>query len=407
MPNALTQEQVQTIWNQIPESLRHSKEAAPTTSVELLQALRNLVSCQHPEELAHTLSAPDSQDWEISIGQVQDLLDQPAQAPSVINGRSTLFKASDIPRFTNTKEYDDFRSSLLLFLQSTEYPARHEFGMALVRILSTFEDPVARQAAKGWDTRRLIHPTSWEITYNSFIQALDDKFQSATLLQDTKIEWMKCKPKPDEKPSDFFNRFEALTSQLQDVQIRMNAPVLSDVVITERLLLVLPRYLTDDARQTFARTGDMLELKTPRELRKYFEISWTYLPRPAATGHNTKTNYQTANNRNTPITQGRNEVRPRPCGLIVSYDSSPAVPEALRGSLYPDPRNPSNDIGNAARRQRCAQQNVCTYCRRPQAEHQSSGPNFKPVTLDSRIRQTPAVPVIPEERRLTAPPTPA
>lgn len=408
-PSDLTREQVITIWDQIPSAYKNSKHSSPRTTSELVSALQGLF-CNHPREAALALGDQSGeQEWDASIEQMEISASHrcPDNTSTHPGGRSTLFKASDVPRFTSTKEYDDFRSSLLMFLQSTEYPAPHEYGMALLRILSTFEDPVAKQAAKGWNVQPLVHRSSWEITYRQFLQALDDKFQSATLLQDTKLEWMRCRPKEGEKPTDFFNRFEALTAQLMDVQERTNAPVLSDTVITERILMILPRYLTDDARQNVARTGEMLELKTPKELRKYFEISWAYLPKPAATGHNTKSNYQTGTSRNAPAQSGqsRNETKQRQCGLIVSYDDAPAVPESLRGSLFPDPKNPQNNAANSARRQRCAQHQVCTYCRRPQTEHHASGPNFKVVTMPPTTRAALAATPLPESRQIEAPPS--
>jgi hypothetical protein len=407
MPDPITPEQVRFIWNQVPIDYRRQGYPDPTSSEELVTALHNIL-CEHPHEAAIALGdETGNQEWEASIEQMETAAQHQCTA-TTIPGRSTLFKASEVPKFTSTKEYDDFRSSLLMFFQSTEKPAPSEFGTALLRILSTFEDPVAKQAAKGWNVSTLCHRSSWEITYRQFLQALDDKFQSATLLQDTKIEWMKCRPKENERPTDFFNRFEALTTQLLDVQERLGAPQISDTIVSERLLLILPRYLTDDARQNVARTGEMLELKTPKELRKYFEISWTYLPKPAATGHNTKANYHTGNTRSTPahdmITP---DVKPRACGLTVSYETSPPVPHAARGSLYPDPKNPANDAANLARHSYCLSQNLCQRCRRPRSQH-SGHAIFQPVKplRNNAVRQTPAIQatLIPEDHRLEAAP---
>jgi hypothetical protein len=408
----LTAADCKVIWNALPAEYRHLQEGenAPSTSVELIAMLMNNVRCFHVEENHDDLGdLAQGLDWEVNREVVRGLAGHECPAHQVSTTRSTLFKASEVPKFTNTKEYDDYRSSLLMFFQSTETPARHEFGTALLRILSTFEDPTAKQAAKGWNVRPLCHTSSWEITYRQFLAALDDKFQSATLLQDTKIEWMKCRPRENERPTDFFNRFEALTTQLQDVQARLGAPELSPTVVSERLLLVLPRYLTDDARQNVARTGEMLELKSPKELRKYFEISWTYLPKPAATGHNTKANYQTGNTRAAPVAQGGNEPRQRKCGLFNSYETSPAVPHALRGSLYPDPKNPDRDAANLARHADCLRQNLCQSCRRPRNQH-PVGTNFQEIKpLRGNVRQAAVTqaPLVPEDHRLEAAPTTA
>ena len=417
----LTPENVRTIWNQIPLEYRNLDPGAepPSTSVELLEALRHVGTCRHPQQAALALGDTTmSQEWEASLEQMEALSEHqcppPTQAPAPFAGESRLFKPADVPKFKDTKDYDNFRSSLLMFLQSWDAPAPTQFAQALLRILGTFEDPVAQAAAKGWDIRPLLNPASWEVTYRNFLQALDDKFQSATLLQDTKIEWMKCKPKPDERPADFFNRFEALCSNLQDVQERTNAPLLSDTVAVERLLLVLPRYLVDNARQIYGSSGRLIENETLHNLRKHFEISWTYLPRPAATGHNTKQQYQTGNARLAPAPREGNQERPRQCGLIVSYDTQPPVPREARGSLYPDPKNPAQNRENLDRRTFCAARQLCTYCRRPRSEHHPSGPNFRPVTAPN-TRRTPQEwsppsyqnEPLPESRQLTAPPPPS
>lgn len=410
---SLTEPDCQVIWNSIPQEYRHLHEGeeSPKTSVELISYLMNRVRCFHVEENADDLdSLANGLDWETNREIVRGLTEHecpPTHAS--YTPRSTMFKASEVPEFTSTKEYDDFRSSLLMFFQSTEAPAPHEFGLALLRILSTFKDPTAKQAAKGWNVRPLCHTSSWEITYRQFLQALDDKFQSATLLQDTKIEWMKCRPKDGERPTDFFNRFEALTTQLQDVQTRLGAPELSPTTVSERLLLILPRYLTDDARQNVARTGEMLELKTPKELRQYFEISWTYLPKPAANGHNTKTNYQTGNTRsaNASYDTTTPERKTRACGKTVSYEDSPSVPNAARGSIYPDPRNPARDAENLARHAYCISHDLCQRCRRPRSQHNAPA-IFQPIKplRSGNVRQTPATqaPLIPEDHRLEAAP---
>jgi hypothetical protein len=391
----ISAENCQTIWNQVPEELRaRRKEPAPTNSVDLLHALKHLATsdCNHPEQAANALGDhTGTQAWDASLEQMEELSSHvcPTEA-TLINPSSQLFRASDVPKFTSTANYDGFRSSLLSFFQSNDSPSPRQFPQALLRILGTFEDPTAQVAAQGWNVRPLCHHNSWEITYQNFIRALDEKFQSATILQDTKIEWMKVKPKPEEKPSDFFNRFEAASTKLKSVQNRLRAPELSDTLMTERLLLVLPRYIVDDARVSAARAGTMLELETPQALRRLFEVTWTYLPRPAAVGHNTKSNYQTANARLTtthsPALQAK-DPKTYACGFHGNYDTQPAVPMNLRGSIFPNPRDSSQNQENETRKQRCAAIPVCVNCRRPRDQHQTIGSQFKPITLQASARR--------------------
>jgi hypothetical protein len=308
--------------------------------------------------------------------------------------RSRLFKVTDVPKFTSVKEYASYRSQMEDFFLNEDEPRRADFAKALSRITSAFEDPHAKMAKQGWNLREICDPVSWKQTTDNFLAAMDDKFESQTILQDTKIAWMSCKPKQDEKPSEFFTRFEAASTNYQTVAARKGTPVLTDPIMVERLLTVLPRYLTDNARDSLVLSGKTMENMSSRELRKFFEVKWTYLPRPAATGHNTKTNYQTANNRLTPVNNdaARKAKEPKTyaCGFHGNYDTNPPVPENLRGSIFPDPRDPSKATENLARRQRCTNHGCCINCRRTREQHQTNGTNFRPITMQANTRAAPA-----------------
>jgi hypothetical protein len=412
-PDDLSREQLEYLWKDIPEEFRANKQHRPATIQQLRDFLEQL-SCLHPRQAALALGDESGQqDWEASVEQMEQATDHECPTGTTQN-RSNLFKASEVPEFTSTREYDDFRSSLKMFFQSTEAPSRHEYGTALLRILGTFKDPIARQAAKGWDVSKLVHHNSWPITWNSFLSALDDKFQSATLLQDTTVEWKRCRPKPEDKPVEFFNRFEALTTQLIDVKQRTGAPALTDPEISERLLTVLPPYLTIDARKQFGQKGELLEAKDFKELRKYFEISWAYLPKPAATGHNTTRNFQTASGKAAPAHNHitANKDKQYLCGFYGSYDTTPAVPMKFRGSIFADPRNPANNAENLSRKKLCCDAGLCINCRRDRSQHPTIGANFKPIVMNPTARLGPANPESPTndqgQRLLEAPPsTPA
>jgi hypothetical protein len=390
-PKELNKEQLEYLWKDIPEEFRASKKLRPATIQQFRDFLEQL-SCPHPNQAAQALGDESGQqEWDASLEQMTNLASHVCRTSNT-EERSRLFKASEVPEFTNTREYDDFRSSLKMFFLSTEAPASHEYGTALLRILGTFKDPTARQAAKGWDVSKLVHTTSWPITWNSFLSALDDKFQSATLLQDTTVEWKRCRPKPEDKPVEFFNRFEALTTQLADVKLRTGAPALTDSEISERLLTVLPPYLTIDARRQFGQKGELLETKDFKELRKYFEISWAYLPKPAATGHNTNRNFDTAKGRAGPAHNhtSAKEAKQYLCGFYGHYDTTPAVPAKFRGSIFADPRNPGNNAENLARKKLCCDAGLCINCRRDRSQHPTIGANFKPILMNPMTRRGPA-----------------
>lgn len=390
-------------WAQTPGFLKEGKRM-PHTEEEIrdfiVSAIQNPTiqpptSCQHPRELAIELGDPmGTQSWENSLGIVRDLLANQGQnpAPLMTSTPSRLFKATEVPKFKDTSKYEEFRTTLQAFFQSEDEPDFSEYVRAMRRVLSTFESPVARQAAAGWDPTPLVRPT-WTATWEAFLAALDAKFQSATIHEDTIKEYMMVRPKDGETAADFFNRFDAVTNKLQEVQTRCGVPAAARFnapTVTARLLQILPRYLVDNVRYNLARTGTILETQTIAQLRPEFERAWAYVPAPPKT---LKSHTPAARTRNAPAITQNNQVTQRRCGMVVSYDSSPAVPHELRGGLYPSPRNtPEQNAQNAARRRAAAARAVCEYCRRPRSEHHASGPNFKQVTAADppRTRVTPA-----------------
>lgn len=245
--------------------------------------------------------------------------------------REPLFEVSDVPAFTSASEYEIFRSSLLGFFKCEFDPAPHEYGRALRQILSSFKDPAVRARTQGLIVNPLIHP-DWVITYNAFLAALDARFQSPTILGDTRRKWMECKPRKNEKPHIFFIRFEGATDKLIQIQTRLGVPPESNMVIVNRLLKVLPRYLVDYVRLKFLLQQPplMIELQTLKELRFQFGIAWTYLPKPH-TPEDKRSVYtrNTASNGHRNDGTATNEINPPQCSLIVSYDSAPHVPKVV------------------------------------------------------------------------------
>jgi hypothetical protein len=393
----LSASDVSTIWNQIPASLRLRKENAPATSIELLDALAHL-GCNHPIALAVALGdLSGNQNWDDSINQVNDLYNHecpriPANQGNIYQ-TVKLFKASDVPKFTDTKLYNRYRGQLKRFLRTVNPPMPEDYGRALEIVLTTFEDKTAAAVALGWNVDLALRDT-WEETINAFLQGLDDKFESTDILAETIKAWMACHPLPGENASEFFNRFEAVTAEYSDVQQRKGIPAnfqIGPAVVTNRLIQLMPSYVRNSVRLALSQQTPSreIEMMTPTELRPLFEKAWIYATRyekPAPHANN-RPRVAAAPASNT----GPNEIKPRACGNIVSYDSQPRVPDVARGSLYPDKKNSANDAANAARRKYCFDHRLCVYCRRPQAQHQAVGTNFTP--LDSAVanaRSTPA-----------------
>jgi hypothetical protein len=175
----LTPAQCRTIWNQIPKEYRSFPENVdhstyPSTSVELMSAL-TLVGCNHPQEIRDDLLSGNpryqSDDWEESRGLVRGLAAHRCPDASLfgINTSPTsgkLFKLSDVPKFTDSKEYPSFRSKLYRFLRTTQPPSVLEFPRALEIILSSFEDEAVAKATQTWDVTDLI-ADNWKHVKNS------------------------------------------------------------------------------------------------------------------------------------------------------------------------------------------------------------------------------------------------
>jgi hypothetical protein len=390
----LSSDNCHTLWNSLPEATRqHFNIPQPDTSVDLITALsRILIPLDtHPAEAANALNLEPNTPWDTSL---DIMLNHAAhECPEEHGGSSSrLFKVSDVPRFTSVREYASYRSQLCDFFLNEDSPKRADFAKALTRITSAFDDPHAKMAKQAWNLRNICHPTSWELTTQEFLKAMDEKFESQTILQDTKIAWMACKPRPDEKPNEFFTRFEAATAQYQAIAKRKGTPVVSDAVMVERLLTILPHYLTNNARDSLILSDKVMENMSFVELRKFFEVKWTYLPRPAAKGHDTKTNFNTAATRSSPASFAPKEPKTYACGFHGNYETVPSVPQKFRGSIFSDPRKPAENAENEARKRRCAAEPLCINCRRPRDQHQTMGANFKPITLSASTRNAPAAP---------------
>jgi hypothetical protein len=411
LPNSLTAEDCATIWNQLPDITRQRfKRKTPSTPVELMDALAGVrpppEPCVHPQQAAVALGdASGNQPWDASIEQMerdaQHICPTLAQTVPIPITTQRLFKVSEVPELSNTKEYELYRSQLQRFLRAHGNPQQHEFGQALERILQAFTAPSAQVAAASWKVTDLIRP-SWEETTNALVRALDEKFEDNNVLEEAMLKWYRTQLKDGADINEFFNHYEAAADVYLLAQIRKGIPTeaqISPAVVTARLVQILPSYLRNALKLRLTSQGIMWEALTLKQLRPHLEDLWRYLPKPAAAGHNTNTRFQTASNRLTPAQQnptqnprgGRaNETKQRQCGMMVSYDTSPPVPQQARGSLYPDPRDPSKNTENLRRLHYCAQHDLCTFCRRDRAQHQPSGPNFKAVTIPANTRAAPA-----------------
>jgi hypothetical protein len=148
----LTPRDCAIIWNHIPEELRQLPEGVDplSNSVELIDALRNLRCYCYPQELAQALGLAKETDWATSLESLHSLVEHQCPVTTITpETGSRLFKASDVPVFANTADYEGFRRSLLMFFKSEDAPHSHDYQRALLRVLISFKDPIARAAARG------------------------------------------------------------------------------------------------------------------------------------------------------------------------------------------------------------------------------------------------------------------
>jgi hypothetical protein len=395
----LTQEQCEFIWNQIPSTYRRLPpgQGSPTTSEELVNALISNIHCLHPREAAVALGDQSgNQEWEASIEQMEEAANHicPGLQTAAINAGSSLFKVSEIPEFSDTKEYERYRSQLQRFLRAHGAPRRPEYGQALERILQAFTATTAKIAAETWTVDELIRPT-WAETTEALLQALDEKFEDNNLLEAAQVKWYQTKLKDGDDINDFFNRYEAAADRYLLAQKRKRIPAVAQVstaVVNARLIQIIPAYLRNALKLRLSSQGVLLETMTLKQLRPELEDLWRYMPKPAAIGHNTNTRFQTAAGRNANLTPAQQAKEPKTyaCGFHGNYDTQPQVPMHLRGSIFPNPREPSKDTENLRRRQQCATQGLCINCRRPRDQHQTNGTNYRPITLQANTRRAPA-----------------
>jgi hypothetical protein len=416
-PKDLTQEQLEYLWKDIPEEFRAGKRLRPATIQQFHDFLEQLL-CPHPSQAARALGDESGQqEWDASLEQMTNLsghvcanLAAAALAPS-----SRLFKVTEIPELSDTKKYEEYRRNLQRFLRANDDPAPHEYGKALERILQQVTDKTANVASATWDTQELTKPT-WAETTEHLIRSFDEKFQNHNLLEDSLLAWHHLRIKEGDDVNEFFNKFEAAADQYKLAQIRTNIPAEVRVtmpMVTARLIQILPAYLRNALKMRLSgKTPKQLpETMNLKELRTEIEDLWRYMPKPAATGHNTTRNFQTASGKAAPVHNHITAKEPKTylCGFHGNYDTSPAVPAKYRGSIFADPRNPANNSENLARKKLCADAGLCINCRRDHSQHPTIGSNFKPIHMNPTARRGPANTESPTndqgQRLLEAPPT--
>jgi hypothetical protein len=321
------------------------------------------------------------------------------QTPGIAaRAEAALFKVSDVPKFEKRSDYTSYRVALQLFFDGTVAPPADLFGTALNRIMASWTDPTVRQAAVGWKNAPLLINANgslrpWGEVTKAFLLACDKKFLSSVAYENATRAWYAVRARENMDPLDFFLDFEAAANTLNEMSEIFGLPKLSDHEINSQLLRVIPAFVRDSLRHSLKmmfppRRPETLDFNN---LRERIIDTWSYAPKPSAAAPRARTNRagtppgQTSGSSSALVVSGqnapRNEARMRQCGLVVSYDTAPAVPSRLRGPIY-DNGTPNPEI--SARREACVQAGVCEYCRRPRSEHHAVSANYKEIPRANR-----------------------
>jgi hypothetical protein len=431
-------------WNMLDPAWRQGRDV-PTTAEEARDFITSVLTqpppsatapCTHPQELASTILLPSGSSWDDCLHEAENLLHRANAPPPVPTSgslsapapqRDDLFKVSDVPKFTKRAEYDTYRSQLRRFFDSIPEPRPDQFGMALNRIISSWDATDVRSAALDWDVGRILtytyidpatdrpvsRPRTWEELKIKFISSCDAMFLEVTATEDAIKALNNTRPKPGQGPMDFLLDFEAAVARRNNMARVNNMPVLSDTEITAQLLRVLPSAVRDELRKTFMTRPGATGVNAPEnytvaELRQSLVYIWTYTKAsvPAKNGgHNGN-----SAPRRSAAPSVTPEVKDRSCGLRCSYDSpAPAVPGNLRGPIYDKPSFDDAQRRAALRRNSdCRAADVCEACRRPRSAH-PRGSTFKGVRAWGNTPRALPAPASPGEImavRATLPPPP-
>lgn len=387
---------LRALWDDLPEAWRGTSQP-PQSKEEYWDVLRPWYQgCVHPEDLAVHLLFDANTPWDVSIDAVDALVRRRshhhALAPAVAPADS-LFKITDVPKFSKRSEYMGYRATLQRFFDSINEPPASSFGIALNRIVTAWDADEIRRTAANWDVSALLQtpppfprPRTWTELKDAFLTACDSKFLELTAAPKAIKDFNNTRPKKDQKPMDFLLDFEAALALRQTAARIMKYPELSPQGITDQLIRVIPPTVRDQLRLTLLNQADpkVPEALTYEELRTPVVNIWTYMPQTPNPPARSITTFNAPANRQAP--GAADQLQNRACGLRSSYSMSPQVPLTLQGALYYKKNaTPEQNAAAHSRNSAAIRAGVCEACRRPRSQH-PAGTIFRPV----QIWRTPA-----------------
>jgi hypothetical protein len=174
-------ETVESFWQKIPAS-RRGERPTPEDADGLWTAIVEILTeappggCHHPEELAKTLGAMNTQPWEDSLAQVRALMDEYRLAPA----GAKLFKVDEVPEFSDPDKYWTWRCQFSRFARSQAVPSAAS-AIALERIAQRFTGRLASYMAHQ-DVLQFTR-ASWTQTYEAFLVWADSVFLQSNFYQ--------------------------------------------------------------------------------------------------------------------------------------------------------------------------------------------------------------------------------
>jgi hypothetical protein len=298
------------------------------------------------------------------------------------SGGRKLFKAEEVPEFKDTDKYWDWRCQFRRFALSQEV-SQDSLLTAVNRILQRFTGTNTHPLAQSWNVENIFRDLGdWTLVWKELLRRTDEMYLRKDFLAQQTKQWNALRA--EDNPHEFFLHLQTRRWACDEAFTLAGGQPFSDGEVWRHMLRKLPDHIRDECTKLITN----FQIGTLTQHRDRIIEIWSTTKAPVKTP---KTPTPAARQRVQPTatrTPGNQTVQ-RKCGLVVSYDTTPAVPEELRGGLYDNPRNtPQQNADNSRRRQLAATRRVCEYCRRPQGEHHASGPNFKMVLAQNTPART-------------------
>lgn len=376
---------IEQVWRLLPDDVRGTDP--PQSLKELEEFLNDLADsarsgatgCRHPQELSAVLNPgppPDeSLPWSVSLDTVRDLRagNIPSAAPPHAPPQGgKLFKASEVPEFTDVKKYWEWRCLFRRFARSQKVEP-WDCPFALERVVQRFTGPSLANFAQHLNVAGHAQAT-WELTYQSLLGWTDDNFLPANFYAEAVIKWRRVHGKLGDVPEEHIIRFQAALFEFEEAAIiqKVNGP--SQEAISLQFAASLPTEVREQVR--VHKPG--FETEPYLRHRQLIVNLWNAQPKPTPKVKTPAARVNVGTIAGSPGTD--NQLRRRQCGLTASYDfPAPPVPANLRGPLYYKQSMDTTAQNATATRNRLARSlDVCEACRRPRSAHKQGLP-FKPV----------------------------